>query len=749
MKLAFTFIILIAAVMAKSQVTIQGQVSDLKRKPLKGVSVSIKNSYDGTTTDSLGHFLFMTSETGVQVLEATITGYSLYQKNITLDGSHTSIQIDLKELITELNAVVITAGTFEASDQKKSTVLNSIDIVTTASANADITAAIKTLPGTQQVGETEGLFVRGGTAGETKTFIDGTLVNNFFYSSQPGLAQRGRFNPFLFKGTVFSAGGYSALYGQALSSVLLLESIDLPEKSSADLAFSYLALGGGLQKLAKNKRSSWGISYNYTDLRLAYKLIKQTPDYFDIPVLHGGDANFRIKTKNGILKYYATVSSTKVGFRYADIDSAGMKNAFSLKNLNTYQNISWKERLLNGYRLQTGVSYSTNKDDIAGQWEDQNNVKQASNLPWLINKNFGVDVKGQYVNAKLVLEKRLSGLNAIRGGTEYNYSNEKIIYSRYDNAKSNASVTDNLVALFAETDFYLSNKLAAKMGTRAEHSSLIDKWNLAPRLSLAYKFKDNSQASFAYGLFYQTPDKKYFPASTSLTYTQAQHFILQYQKIKDSRIFRAELFYKKYDDLVKTAISQGRETATNNNGFGDAQGLEIFWRDKKTIKNVDYWFSYSYLDTKRDFQNYPGNIEPSFVAKHTASLVVKKFVTKMKTMVNASYSIASGRPYYNIRYDNSSGKNKIYDEGRTAGFNSMSFSLNYLPNIGKEGANKFTVFVFSVTNVLGTKNIYTYNYSYDGQVKQAVQPPARRFFYLGCFLSFGIDRTQDAINNNL
>ena len=64
--------------------------------------------------------------------------------------------------------------------------------------------------------------------------MDGNLVNNFFYSSTPGIATRGRFNPFLFKGTVFSTGGYSALYGKALSSALILESTDLPEKIQAD-----------------------------------------------------------------------------------------------------------------------------------------------------------------------------------------------------------------------------------------------------------------------------------------------------------------------------------------------------------------------------------------------------------------------------------------------------------------------------------------------------------------------------------
>ena len=45
--------------------------------------------------------------------------------------------------------------------------------------------------------------------------------------------------------------------------------------------------------------------------------------------------------------------------------------------------------------------------------------------------------------------------------------------------------------------------------------------------------------------------------------------------------------------------------------------------------------------------------------------------------------------------------------------------------------------------------VYGYNYSYNGMVKQPIQPPANRFYFIGCFLSWGVDRSQDAINNNL
>ena len=734
---------------AKAQTRISGKITDNKNKPLLGISISLKNTYDGTTSDSLGNYSFTTDEKGEQTLLASSSGYKSVEQKINLSGTSLTINISLKEELTELKAVVISAGAFEASDQKRTTVLNPIDIVTTASANADITAAIKTLPGAQQVGETEGLFVRGGTAAETKTFIDGTLVNNFYYSSEPGLAARGRFNPFIFKGTIFSAGGYSALYGQALSAALILESIDLPEKSSADLSISYLALGAGIQQLAKNKKSSWGISYDYTDLNLAFKLIKQKPDYFKIPVLHNLNANFRIKTsKTGMLKYYGTFSSTNVGFRYADIDSATMKDAFTLKNLNIYQNLSWKEKIGIGWKMTAGFSYSTNKDNINNELENESNQKQIITTPVLFSyKNFEVVTHGNYVNGKLVIEKKLKGISTFRFGSEYNYSNDKTDFTVNNGTKSLSIIKENLLSGFAEADIYLTNDIAAKIGTRAERSSLLNKWNIVPRISLAYKFADNSQASLAYGIFYQDPEKKYLPSLNQLNFTKATHYIAQYQKLNNNRTFRTEIFYKKYESLLKTSNAFSAQTAINNNGYGDAKGFEFFWRDKKTIKNVDYWISYSYLDAKRDFLNYPAEIEPSFAAKHTASLVAKKFVTSLKTQFNSSYTFATGRPYYDIRYDYVNNKYKIFDAGKTKDYNSLSVSVNYLPDIGKANSKRFSVIVFSVTNVLGANNVYNYNYSYNGLNKQPITPPSKRFYYLGWFISFGINRTENTINN--
>lgn len=731
---------------ALGQVIIKGTIRDNKSHPIPGASISLKDSYDGTTSDSSGNFNFSTTEKGNRLLIVSAVSYKPFEQPISISDKPIEFDVRLKESVTELNAVMVTAGTFEAGDKKRAAVLSSIDIATTAGSNADISAALKTLPGTQQVGEQEGLFVRGGAGYETKQYIDGNLVNNPYFTSVPDIASRGRFSPFLFKGTVFSTGGYSAMYGQALSSVVLLESIDLPERSEIDAAISPIIVGGGTQQLAKNKKSSFGITYNYVNVGLYFALVKQTPDYFRMPWVHNGDANFRIKTKNGgMIKYYTTFSFTDLGLRRPDIDSGHLKDAFSIKNSNWYNNLSYRENLGRGWKMTLGTSFSTNLDKIQQEVQDRDNQpKQFSPSEfWMTSKNFKLKNTQNLTLGRAVFEKKLGGLSALRFGTEYWYTHYRPIFN--DTLRDQI---DHYWSVFGEASIYISKDLAAQVGTRFEHSSLIHRSDIAPRVSLAYKTGKSSQVSVAYGIFYQKPESQQLFYSTEVGFTKATHYIMNFQKINNQRIFRVEAYYKKYEDLIKQVPIAFNYFSYNNSGKGYAKGVDLFFRDKKTIKDLDYWISYSYIDTKRDYLNYPDQLVPNFAAKHTASVVTKKFFTEMKAGFNVTYSWASGRPYYNIMAD---GGNKFYiaDQGKTKEYHSVNFSAEWIPSIGKENAKSFIVFFASVNNIFGTNQVYGYNYSYSGAFKSPIQPPAKRFYFIGCFISWGVDRTQDAINNNL
>lgn len=745
MKKIASFLLCAWPVLLFSQITISGKVSD-KKNPLHGASIALKDTYDGAITDSLGKFSFKTFEKGEFILLVSSVGYKPFEEKVTLAKSNLNFDVILKEEITEMKAVVVTAGTFEAGDKKRAgVVLNSIDIVTTASANADVTQALKTLPGAQQVGETEGLFVRGGTGAETKIFIDGTLVNRFFYSTSPNVAGYGRFSPFLFRGTVFSTGGYSALYGQALSAAVILESIDLPERTTATLGISVLGVDAGYQYLNKKRTASWGFDYNYMNLGLAFLVIKQKQHYFTYPTINEGHFNFRFKTsKTGMLKYYSDYSHSIFGFREPSIDSLGYLNLFKLRNFFFYQNLAWKENLGAKWKLNAGLSYTKNNDDI------DNRLQNGGKSDVSFFKNFRAKPVGNYLNLKAVIERRLRSLSAIRFGGEYNFSKDEMKFTDYLGNQYNYQLTENVAAMFAEGDVYITNGLAAKLGARLEHSSLFNRNNIAPRISFAYKTGKSAQASLAYGIFYQDPETKYLPTPNALTFAKATHYIAQYLVQNNQRVFRVEAYYKKYDNLVKTGFTQGRDgIAINNNGFGDARGFEFFWRDKKTLKYLDYWVSYTYLDTKRDFLNFPYAITPNFAAKHNASIVVKSFVLPIKTGFNLSYTYSSGRPYYNIVWDANRDKYFFSDKGTIPDYHNVSFSVNYVPDAGKQNAKSFCVYVLSVNNIFNIKQTYGYQYSYTGSRKEEIVPPSRMFVFVGAFLSFGIDRTQDAINNNL
>ena len=726
---AFTFTLI-------AQITISGKVLGRNNKPLKDVSVTLKDTYDGATTDETGNYKFETSEKGSQTLIFSHPKFIEIEKSIQIEDKNLILNAELKESVSEIDAVVISAGSIEASDKKRATtLLTPIDVYTTAGANGQISSALETLPGVQKVGESEGLFVRGGTGTETKFFMDGNLVNNYFGNSVPGIKAMDRLNTSLFKGNVFSSGGYSAVYGQALSGVLALESIDLPERNAADFGISPIFASGGIQRVNQEKTHSYGISLGYSNLELMQKILKFNTDFEKAPNSFGGNGNFRIKTsRGGFIKYYGSYDTSSMKLSSPNLDDETSSDKINQNGKNTFHSLSYREKF-GRYTLNLGSSYTFNQNVLHFSNVDQNGSSQFSN---------DIDSKGNYFNAKALIERKLFKISAIRAGIELNTTKEETWVSI---AQKNYEFRDDITSLFAETDLGISNDLSLKIGARAENSSSINRWNFSPRFAMAYRISKEWTSSLAYGTFFQNPESRFFTENYQPNYQRADHYIFQVQRAADGRSLRLETYYKKYQDLIKTTTDFYRPIALNNNGSGYAKGVELFWRDKKSLKNIDYWVSYSYLDSKRDYLNYTESLFPNFAAKHTLSVVAKKFVTNWKTGFNISYNYNSGRPYYNFVTEN--GNTVLKNQGFVKDYQAVNFSLNYLPNLGKKDARAFTVLVLSINNVLGTKNEFGYNFSSNGLKSRAIVPPTNTFVFIGAFISFGTDRTQEAINNNL
>ena len=719
MKNQFTLIIfLLLFSVSSAQQTITGTVTDNSNKPISGANVYLEGTYDGSSTDEHGKFSFETTETGTQTLVISMLSYEPHYE--MGDVSYfKNISIQLVEAINSLTGVTLTAGTFEAGDNSKVSVLKPLDIVTTAGAAGDFVAALQTLPGTTTVNEDGRLFVRGGDASETQVFIDGLRVFQPFNATANNIPTRGRFSPFLFKGITFSTGGYSAEYGQALSSVLLLNTTDVPEQEKTDI--SIMSVGGGIghTEIWGNQSLTFNTSYinlaPYEALIPSSQGVRWNSPYESI----SGEAVFRSKGDKGIFKLYT-------GFNHADLDIE-QENInfedfvrFQLTNNNLYFNSSYKHFFKDNWTLTSGASVSWDTNAI-GIIENRINAKETGS------------------HLKLKLKKGFSNRFNLSFGTELFNLNYEEIFRTPDDAEFKSNYEDQLLAGFVESDIFFSNKFAMKLGARVENTSVLNDFSFSPRVSLAYQSSEKGQFSFAYGDFYQNPLSTILSYNQNLNPQKTSHYILNYQYLDNGKTFRAEAYYKDYDSLIKYNTEMPQFNSEYSNlGSGYASGLDIFWRDNKSIKNLDYWVSYSYLNTERDFRNFQEQATPNFAPKHNLSIVTKKWLNKLRSQVGLSYNYASGRPY-----DNPNTAEFLAE--KTKSFNNLSFNWAYLIDQQK-------ILYFSVNNVLGFNNINNYQYADTPNAngifdRQTIRPAADSFFFVGFFWTISTDKKSNQLDN--
>ncbi|QXP67086.1 TonB-dependent receptor [Polaribacter sp. AHE13PA] len=717
MKHILLLILLSCQFSLTAQTTISGKVTDSKSKPINGANVYLDGTYDGTSTNELGEFFFKTDEKGTQTLIISFISFEPFIKTADV-SSLKNLKIKLRDDVNSLDAVVINAGTFEAGEKAKVTVLKPLDIVTTASALGDVMGALQTLPGTSTVDEDGRLFVRGGEAEETQIFVDGIRVFTPYTPSARNIPTRGRFSPFLFKGISFSTGGYSAEYGQALSSVLQLNTIDEPTEEKTDLSFMTLGLGVGNTQIWGN--NSFSVNTSYINLA-PYQEAFPDRNPWKKPVQSlSGEMVYRHKFKNeSLLKLYGAFSYTDFDVIQDDINFVdGFR--FGLKNRNLYFNTSYKNKFGDNWRIETGFSFTN----------DHSNLKIIDDL---------VTDNENSMHLKVKLKKQFSNRFKVSFGSEYFMTNFNEGYTANNSNEIEYGFQNNIFASFVETDIFFSKNLATKIGVRAEHSELLNESTISPRTSIAYKVNKNAQFSLAYGQFYQNPKNEYLKFSQDFKAENTSHLIANYQHTKQGQIFRIEAYLKEYKDLVKYDDNRPIFTSKfDNNGNGYAKGFDIFWRQDGKIKNTDYWVSYSYLDTKRDYKNYPTAATPNFASKHNLSVVAKHWIADWKSQVGFSYSFASGRNYTN---PNETG----FLNNQTKNYNSLSVNWAYLIDQQK-------ILYFSVNNVLGTQNVFGYNYKNSAEPngnfeRQAIIPNADSFFFVGFFWTISDNKKTNQLDN--
>jgi hypothetical protein len=242
----------------------------------------------------------------------------------------------------------------------------------------------------------------------------------------------------------------------------------------------------------------------------------------------------------------------------------------------------------------------------------------------------------QLAQLKILFKKDFTKDIRFLAGGEYMGT---FLYGRSDTIYS--TVDDNMVSLFAEAESLIKDKLALRAGVRSEMSQYAGN-NIAPRLSLAYKFSKASQISLSYGIFNQLPDNTEMLFSPhGLSHENATHYLFNYQYQLNDRTLRAELYYKQYGRL----LSEYDPSVILNHNPGYAKGFELFYRDKASLENLDWWISYSYCVSKRRTIIEGVLITPDYISAHSLTLVCKYWFALPGIYASTSWSYSSPRQF--------------------------------------------------------------------------------------------------------
>lgn len=679
-KIAYIILQLLTVLNLTAQTVVSGTVYD-EKEPLVGANVFIIGTIDGCLTDSLGHFSFVTSAIGEVTLKASFVGFEDYTHTAEV-GQLTHLTIRMKEQATTIHEVVVTASTFSFGKCENFKTMNALDVVMTGNSCGDVVAALQSLPGTQKVGENGKLYVRGGESSECQTFVNGMHVLVPYSTNTENNAVRGRFSPFLFKGINFSLGGYNGEYGQALSSVLPMETTDAATSDKYGVSASLVDWNVGGTKAFQN--SSLSFNATLTSMGVYNSLFSERYDFYRPYNQLSAEAQYKKEFKSAaVLKTYFGYDHTNVGQRLEE------RNLL-LKEHNVYANATYKIAIAHGCTLFTGIANSSvfkSIDDALVVGDHYYNYRYE-------------------VHAKAVIRKACSDVLKLSTGIEDYLRNSKLTYDTY-----NYQISYNLLSTHFDAQWRVWPRLFLNLSVRAE--MMDTDFLLMPRATLSYIPNKQLQLSLVAGRYSQAvEDDQLATNRKQLRQSTADHVILSMQHQSKSILLRIEPYWKRYRRLP--LLAQGKYEAS---GFGSSRGVDVFLESHALTRRLTTSLSYSFNDSKRFSLDYMTIKTPDYISRHNLRLTAK--YTIGKTIIGLTESYASGRHF---------------SMGTTPHYNSLDVNMTYLLS------PKLIVYT-SLNNILGRTNIFRYEAN-----GTPVMASRDRFLYFGIFVSLKNNKAYDISN---
>jgi hypothetical protein len=663
MKRIFFIVLFILLQLSLISQTIEGKITDFNLNPLVAVNISIIDQSGGLISDKDGLYKVNIKANRSYVIAFSFIGYETEKIRVPMlkKGQKYTLNISLKESNTLLEDIIVKD---QKSRKNNLSRIKTKHVEVIPGSGGGIESVLKTLPGVSSANELSSQYsVRGGNFDENLVYVNGIEVYRPFLihsGQQEGLSF---VNTDLVGSILFSAGGFSAKYGDKMSSVLDIK-YKQPKKTASSLSLSLLGGSAHLEGISKNRRFSYLLGIRHKSNQYLLSSLdteaEYVPRFSDLQTY----LNYKINT-NWDISLLTNISKNQYQMIPQDrnTDFGTFNEALRLtvffegQELDKYETYfgALSTRFNPNTKVQlelTGSAFQTFEQenfDILGEYW----LYQLDNN--LGSDNFG-DVAfdrgvGKYINhARNSLDARVINLShkgnyndkdiSLVWGLKFQNEdiNDRIsewtlidsagftLPHPYDSIGSTSNSNQQvLMNEILKTDINISstrqsgyleysqdlNNFSLNAGTRSSYWSYNEELLVSPRVSLAYAPNWEKDVVFrlASGIYYQSPFYKElrYPdgrLNNNIESQKSTHYVIgsDYLFYKWGRPFKwiTELYYKKLDNLIPYKVDNVRiQYLAENNSKGYATGVD-FKINGEFVSGVESWASLSIMQTEED-----------------------------------------------------------------------------------------------------------------------------------------------------
>ena len=622
----------------------------------------------------------------------------------------------------------MTADYFSAVEEEAvSTVnFNFEEIRRSPGAAGDVSRLVQALPSVNMnTDQRNDLIVRGGSPAENLTIVDNIEIPNINHFPTQGASGGpiGLLNTDLIADVNFYAGGFSAEYGDRLSSVMVVDHREgnrdeFDGELNAGIAGAGLILEGPLER----GRGSWILSArrSYLDLIVDAIGTGAVPRYSDVQAMAVYDLNPRHQ-----LNLLAISSFDDIDIKPEDDED---DEDFVTESTDQYvTGANWRWLWSSSGYSETSVAYTRGDFSVNvldGESRDRLFTNESREQEIVVRSSvYYTPRQGTSLTWGLVARRMFSNFEI------FDDADTNRVNAVEEELRVHQDVTTAKVGVFASVKESFGPRLSATVGARFEYFDFNEEIDWSPRLALAYELDELTILNASVGIYHQNLPPSLLvqhPDNRRLENPRADHYVLGLRRrLTPSTLFSVEAYRKDYtespldpDDPTVLIVDQFADFGTPvpgrlvGGGKAPSRGVEMLLQ-KKLAQSVYGTLSYGYSISKyTDLNGVERN--RTFDNRHLVSLILG-YRPSDRFEYSVRWRYAGGRPYTPFDEELSSQlRLGIIQRDR---INSKRFSPYHRLDLRFDYRRPYESFnlvsFFTVLNAYNRANIFTYYWDDD------------------------------------